>query len=137
MIDLDNFKGVNDTYGHQAGDFILEQVANFLKRNLRISDFLARYGGEEFVVLLENTDIQQAQENLNALLLALRSQEFEYKANQLSVTFSCGLAECTSEDNSESLIGRADSNLYEAKRNGRNRIHSGPAALSATSATGN
>jgi diguanylate cyclase (GGDEF)-like protein len=137
MIDLDHFKAVNDTYGHQAGDFILGQVANFLTRNIRPGDFLARYGGEEFVVLIENADIQQAQENLNTLLSTLRSQEFEYKGNQLSVTFSCGLAECTSEDTCESLIARSDSNLYEAKRSGRNRILPGPLALSAKNATGN
>jgi len=137
MIDLDHFKAVNDTYGHQAGDFVLKHAADFLKKHLGNSDFLARYGGEEFVVLLENTDIQQAQERLTVLLLALRSQTFEYKGNQISVTFSCGLAECGSGDDKEMLVARADSNLYEAKNNGRNRVISGGGPLSAANTTSN
>ena len=126
MIDLDHFKIVNDTHGHQAGDFVLQQTADFLKKNLGDGDFLARYGGEEFVLLLENTGIQEAQEKLNALLSVLRIQTFEYKGNAISVTLSCGLAEYVSGDTKESLVARADTNLYEAKRSGRDRVISTP-----------
>ena len=125
MIDLDDFKKVNDTYGHQTGDFVLKEAAAFLKANIGPTDFIARYGGEEFVILLASLNLRQAAEKIAEAISRLGQLNLEYQGKQLRFTFSCGIAECRPSENVESLIDRADKNTYEAKRRGKNQVFSG------------
>lgn len=126
MIDVDNFKLMNDTYGHLAGDFVLQCVAKFFKSNLRSSDFIGRYGGEEFVILLGNIKLQQAETKLSSLVTQLADTTFHYHAGEqshaLKFTVSCGVAECGARENQWELILRSDGALYEAKRRGKNQV---------------
>ncbi len=124
MIDIDFFKKVNDTWGHQAGDTVLAGVAGLIKGKLRETDLIARYGGEEFCLLATGTD------GAGALVLAERVRSrvqdasFEHGGNRIAVTVSIGV--CTWEpslkDDLEELIRRADTSLYRAKQEGRNRV---------------
>jgi diguanylate cyclase (GGDEF)-like protein len=118
MLDIDHFKKVNDTYGHQAGDKILVKVCKITKFNLREVDILGRYGGEEFMVILPNNNIH------NGYLVAERIRKSIEKQNHikdLKVTISGGIVELK-EENGKELVEKADNLLYKAKRNGRNRI---------------
>jgi diguanylate cyclase len=122
MLDLDNFKLINDTYGHPAGDLVLQAIANALVRVFpRRSDFTARYGGEEFAVIL--VDVKSA--DLAALgermLEAVRNLSVDYQDNSIQLTCSAGIAVCTLQDSAETLLSRADQALYLAKQAGRDR----------------
>ncbi|MEK6281506.1 MAG: GGDEF domain-containing protein [Acidobacteriota bacterium] len=125
MVDLDEFKKVNDTYGHQTGDFVLKAAAEFLRVTFGLPDFVGRYGGEEFVILFANLKLCQADEKIADAISRLGALTFEYQEHPLPFTFSCGLAECLPSENVESLIDRADKNMYEAKRRGKNQGFSG------------
>jgi diguanylate cyclase (GGDEF)-like protein len=122
MIDIDHFKKINDTHGHQKGDLVLIEIGAILSLLLRSSDFVGRYGGEEFVVILPETDIH------NAAIAAekIRNAVTQFSSHGSSLppfTVSIGIAEIHKEDTSlETIIKRADDALYTAKRNGRNRI---------------
>ncbi len=124
MIDIDHFKQVNDTHGHQAGDAVLTSIAAVIKEQLRETDLFARYGGEEFGI------IAAAMEQGEALLLAERLRktieraEFDYNGKKLRVTVSIGVSawERDMKNNVEELIRRADAALYRAKDEGRNRV---------------
>jgi len=118
--DIDHFKKVNDTFGHQAGDKALTIVAQLLKKRLRDSDYLARYGGEEFVSLLPETSLPAALKLSNELREAIAASEFHYNDQQVLLTISCGLAEFHDDDTPESVFQRADAALYQAKEQGRN-----------------
>jgi len=125
IIDLDDFKNVNDTYGHLVGDRVLKCAADALVRGVRKTDFVARYGGEEFAVVLAGANLSQAINRFDALLKQIASRDYEYQTEPelktLRFTASCGLAELTPEDAEASLIARADEALYDAKRKGKNR----------------
>ncbi|MHC4570761.1 MAG: diguanylate cyclase [Planctomycetota bacterium] len=122
IIDLDNFKEINDTAGHAAGDKALRQLAKFMRINARMTDtIIARYGGDEFVLLMPETKLSDA----NILLERLRQQVKTISLPTIdSITISCGLAEWNGspDDTAELILKRADNALYEAKRAGRNRI---------------
>lgn len=124
MLDLDHFKSVNDTYGHDAGDAVLKEFAVRLQRNIRGVDLACRYGGEEFVVLMPDTDFSQAERVAERARLAM--SDFPFKANatvSLPLTVSVGLAmNASASDTPETLLKRADVALYQAKRSGRNRV---------------
>lgn len=122
MIDIDNFKTVNDTYGHQAGDRILKGVSMKLKASLRGSDFLARFGGDEFVLILIKTDAAAATEVAWKLSEEVRASRFLLDDTALSLTLSIGVAEARSDDTDESLLKRADAALYRTKSGGRNGV---------------
>jgi diguanylate cyclase len=126
ILDLDNFKTLNDTYGHPVGDYVLQCAAKFFQKNIRSTDFLARYGGEEFVILFENIKLRQAETKMAAMLENLAAQTFVYEAGgqriNLNFTSSCGLAECGARENQWELIMRADGALYEAKKRGKNQV---------------
>lgn len=126
LLDLDDFKVLNDTHGHLAGDFLLRCAAGFLQRNVRATDFVARYGGEEFVILLGNITLRQAEDKMNRVLSKLAATIFEYEVGEekkrLGFTASCGLAECSTRETQWELIMRADGALYEAKKRGKNRV---------------
>lgn len=121
LWDLDYFKQINDTYGHQAGDKVLKAMGSILSKRLRNTDYTARYGGEEFVSLLTETPIEKAQKVVDDVRRGVQSSVFSYHGNQVSVTISCGLAEFQAGDTPESVLSRADDALYLAKKNGRNR----------------
>ena len=124
IIDIDFFKKFNDTYGHQAGDAVLRQVAQTLKRNSRTTDVVCRYGGEEMSIILPNTNAEDALYNANRICKAVAEKEFFLNANDTTnVTISLGVA--TFPDNaqdSQSLIEYADKGLYYAKEHGRNQV---------------
>jgi len=118
MFDLDFFKKVNDTYGHQVGDEVLIKFAEIINKNVRSKDTFARWGGEEFVLLLCETDKNGALKVANNLVRIVADTEFETVG---TVTCSIGLSEFQKEDDLESWMIRADEALYKAKENGRNR----------------
>ncbi|HLT78919.1 MAG TPA: PleD family two-component system response regulator [Ferrovibrio sp.] len=123
ILDLDYFKQVNDTHGHQAGDEVLREIGNRIVRNIRGIDMACRYGGEEFVVLMPDTDIDSAEVVANRLLQAIGGKPVPVRdAGELTVTCSIGCTASAPGDTAESLLKRADDALYEAKNGGRNRI---------------
>ncbi|WLD58101.1 GGDEF domain-containing protein [Salinispirillum sp. LH 10-3-1] len=123
MLDIDHFKQINDTHGHLAGDRVLQEIARLCQEEIRATDLVCRYGGEEFAFVLLHTPIEVAV--LIAARIAAESPEnpVEYDGKSIACTVSIGLAELTDEDsNAEALLKRADTNLYQAKANGRNQI---------------
>jgi diguanylate cyclase (GGDEF)-like protein len=124
MLDLDHFKQVNDNYGHQIGDIVLQQVAQRLRRILRRTDFLARYGGEEFIVLAPQTPADRALILAERLRQVIAESPIPVADNlQIHITISIGVAVFPNHAQNESeLIGAADSALYKAKQMGRNRV---------------
>jgi len=128
MLDIDYFKKVNDTYGHQAGDSVLAGVAGLIKDGLRDTDLFARYGGEEFSLLAMAMDQADAELLAERLRKKVESAEFVLGGHSLKVTVSIGVSAWMPEikENFEELVRRADSALYSAKQEGRNRICSGP-----------
>lgn len=119
--DIDKFKNVNDTYGHQAGDRVLTVVAKLLSKQVRETDFVARFGGEEFVLLMPETTVEQAIKVADNLRNSIEQCEFHFKDQRVPVTISCGLAQFSEGDKVETAFNRADKALYYAKHNGRNR----------------
>ncbi|MDH5184170.1 MAG: GGDEF domain-containing protein [Gammaproteobacteria bacterium] len=122
--DLDHFKNVNDSYGHLAGDKVLQSVAEMLVTCTRRVDFVSRFGGEEFVVIMPNTQIDSALKVAEKIRNRIEKVRFHYNNTDLDVTISCGLAEVAEGDTVESLFKRADDALYQAKDRGRNRCMS-------------
>jgi len=124
ILDIDHFKAVNDTYGHDVGDAVLKEFAVRLKRNIRGVDLACRFGGEEFVVLMPDTDYNQAEMVAERVRQSIAERSFEVNAGRpLSVTVSAGVTLNESlADTPELLIKRADVALYRAKREGRNRV---------------
>jgi len=122
MVDLDYFKKVNDTFGHEAGDQMLVHFAGLIKSIMRKSDALVRYGGEEFTVILPDTDARGAHFVLARLQQLMSKSPLEYEGRQINTTFSAGIATLQAEENGHSLIRRADEALYTAKNSGRNLI---------------
>lgn len=119
--DIDHFKRVNDTFGHQAGDKALHVVGKTLNQLVRDVDMVARYGGEEFVMVLPKADLQQAFVVLERTREKLAGTAFRFKDTPLKITLSGGVAEFVAGDTIESVMARADEALYRAKSNGRNR----------------
>jgi two-component system cell cycle response regulator len=125
ILDLDRFKAVNDTSGHQMGDHVLKTFAALLLKTLRTSDLIARWGGEEFAVLFPNTDLTQARFALNKALTALRKTTFETPdKKQFRITFSAGVTPVDPKASVDEAIAIADRYLYLAKTSGRNRVAS-------------
>ena len=124
ILDIDHFKAVNDTYGHDVGDAVLREFAGRLRRNIRGVDLACRFGGEEFVVLMPDTDFRQAELVAERVRQSIAERAFEVNAGRpLSVTVSAGAAlNESAADTPETLIKRADVALYRAKREGRNRV---------------
>jgi len=124
MLDIDYFKNINDTYGHECGDEILKQIAKTLTSSLRTEDIVARYGGEEFIVLLPNADASGAAITAEKLRFAVEQKDFCWNDIHLHATISIGVTtfDCKSEPSINAIIGQADNALYAAKKGGRNRI---------------
>ncbi len=119
--DIDHFKKVNDTWGHDAGDRLLKIVAGILAQQTRMEDFVARVGGEEFVVLFPATGLEAAFDLAERLRGAIASAAIHYQGTPIEVTASCGLTEFREGDTPEVVYRRADAALYQAKRSGRDR----------------
>lgn len=123
MADLDHFKQVNDTHGHPAGDQVLKTVADFFRTNLRPYDAMFRYGGEEFLFCLPNTDIKTGAKLLNRLRLDLHNKPIRIKENEVvNISISIGITRMEPEIPVDQTIDHADAALYQAKKDGRNRI---------------
>ena len=124
MIDIDNFKKVNDTHGHLIGDRILRQMANLLRREQRAVDIVARYGGEEFVILLPETGITGARIFAERILRRVAGHDFGEPGSPVKITTSIGVATFPDEriGDCDSMLRLADENLYKAKNDGRNRF---------------
>jgi len=122
LADIDYFKRINDTYGHQTGDSVLKAVANLLNQGLRRSDVLCRWGGEEFLILLRGTHIQDAAQIAERLRQKVESHLFPPFEHSGLVTVSIGGAELLPRAQIAQLIEKADNALYTAKNNGRNKV---------------
>jgi diguanylate cyclase (GGDEF)-like protein len=122
LLDIDHFKGVNDTYGHAAGDEILRAVAQHLSAELRVNDMVARHGGEEFVLLLPETPLEKGLLLAERLRNTLASAPIHFGSHEIAITISIGAAESNGHEELDRILQRADEALYQAKREGRNRI---------------
>lgn len=121
VFDIDHFKRINDTFGHQAGDRVIKVIGRSIAKRLREVDFFCRYGGEEFVALMPETDSNTALVVLEKVREAIASAAFNYKEQPINITVSVGLTEFKPNDNLDSVFERADQALYSAKSSGRNR----------------
>ena len=121
LIDIDNFKKLNDSLGHAAGDVALQSLAARVKEWLRPVDHIARFGGEEFVLLLPGTPVDEAQQALTRLQRRLSASLFMHEGQEVFVTFSAGVTAWRPGETVEAALARADEGLYEAKRTGKNR----------------
>ncbi|NWF65435.1 MAG: sensor domain-containing diguanylate cyclase [Chloroflexi bacterium] len=122
VVDIDNFKMINDNYGHPVGDEVLRHVALLLRDSIRHPDVVGRYGGEEFIILLPNSDKHAAAEQAARLCREIRSHTVRSKDHEMRVSISIGIAEFkVGEDSWHSLLKRADNAMFTAKNNGRDR----------------
>lgn len=128
VLDLDNFKAVNDRFGHSTGDAVLKTLAETLTRCTRTTDILARFGGEEFSVVLNNTDVAGASLLAERICQAARAARCWVDAAAVPFTISVGVATLAPGDDERTLFTRADRALYEAKRNGRDQVCVAPSA---------
>ena len=122
MCDIDHFKSINDSMGHEAGDFVLVQVAELLKKSVRQQDTVCRWGGEEFIILLPETDLSGGKKLADKLRKTIESNEFNFKSQGLKVTMSFGITSCDENVTVYSYIKEADELMYQAKKSGRNRV---------------
>jgi len=124
MADIDHFKTVNDTFGHQVGDEVLTNVADLLQEQLRTYDMAARYGGEEFCLVLPETDLESASEVAERIRLRAEGMSFRSPMENYKLTMSFGVAayDGTSEGSVDEIVRVADEALYEAKNSGRNMV---------------
>jgi diguanylate cyclase (GGDEF)-like protein len=134
IMDIDHFKGFNDSFGHPAGDYILKNLAHLLKKSARKIDILARYGGEEFAALLPGIDVKNARKTAERWRKAVQRASFKRENKTFALTISVGFATFpTDAETKTDLIERADRALYDAKENGRNQVrHSSDSESSRT-----
>ena len=123
ILDIDDFKNINDKYGHVAGDKVLIFIANILKKTLRDGDKVFRYGGEEFIIILNRIDDERCKKITIRLLELIRGNKLIYKGETLRVTMSIGTTKFVKGDTPDSIISRADKALYKAKNSGKNQIY--------------
>lgn len=124
LLDIDNFKSVNDTHGHQAGDDILIEYAVRIQKSIRLTDMLARYGGEEFVVVLSDANMDEGAMVAERIRDSIARKAFAINSGEkeLNLTVSIGLADLRPSESMESLISRSDDALYKAKDTGKNKV---------------
>ena len=123
LLDIDNFKHLNDSFGHQTGDRALRHVSDMVKSALRPGDTVARYGGEEFVILLPATSVDEGVNVLTRAQRQLTRDFFLHNDEKILITFSVGMTGNRNGDNYASVIKRADDAVYMAKSAGKNRVH--------------
>ena len=122
LLDIDNFKKINDTLGHTTGDQALAHLAQVARDSMRPQDTLARYGGEEFVILLPDTPLERGIEAMTRLQRELTKNLFLANSEKILITFSAGVAQVGMDEDTGSAIKRADQAMYTAKRAGKNRV---------------
>jgi diguanylate cyclase len=122
LLDVDNFKALNDTYGHQTGDDALVHLARVIRETMRPHDTLARYGGEEFLIILPDTTLPDAVSALTRLQRELTKRFFLHKNEKLLITFSAGVTAFRDNEQRNDAIARADAAMYQAKKSGKNRV---------------
>ena len=120
LLDIDNFKLINDSFGHDIGDDVLRVMTKLISQNIRSTDTLSRWGGEEFVILLPGTSLEQAK--LVATNLKNIISKYKFDTLNYEVTCSFGVAVCNDSDNKETLFKRVDTVLYKAKNSGKNIV---------------
>lgn len=119
MCDIDDFKKVNDTYGHDIGDKVLVEFSNIIRNNIRKNDILSRWGGEEFIILFEDTDLIEAYNLTNRILEIIRKTNI---CNIKNLTASFGICQYNGSDTFDNFLSKVDLIMYNAKKNGKNRI---------------
>ena len=124
ILDIDDFKKVNDTYGHVTGDKILIFISNILQKTLKKYKSIYRFGGEEFVIILENINYKEAKAITLKLLALIRESKLIYKGNTINVTISVGITSLLKNDTADSILARADKALYIAKNKGKDQMYS-------------
>jgi diguanylate cyclase len=122
LLDLDNFKKLNDTYGHLVGDNALRHLAKVVKSTLRTMDVIARFGGEEFMILLPETPVEAAVLTMTRLQRELTKHFFMHENEKLLITFSAGVALRLPNEEQTALLARVDRAMYQAKQTGKNRV---------------
>lgn len=122
ILDIDHFKRVNDSYGHKAGDRVIQLVAKTFSERLRTTDFVARYGGEEFVLMMPETDVGTARAVIDSLRERVAELPFHFRGEPVTITFSAGLTALREGDDLDQVFNRADKMLYLAKSEGRNQV---------------
>lgn len=122
FLDIDHFKAINDSYGHDCGDITLRSVAKWIKESLRDSDLVFRFGGEEFVILLSHTDLAGAELLAERIRASIAHHILAYGMETIKVTVSLGVSALRGNDTPEEFVKRADDAMYQAKRAGRNRV---------------
>jgi len=122
MCDIDNFKNINDSYGHECGDVVLKSISNRIKNALRKDDCIARWGGEEFLILLDETDMKTGDIIANQLRELIKESSVRYDNQDIFVTASLGLAVMYYDSDINEFIRLADNALYEAKKSGKDRV---------------
>ncbi len=122
LMDIDDFKDINDTYGHLVGDDAIRHIAQLLKKNTRLSDYVFRYGGDEFAVILPDTDRNGSMEFANRLRGVVEATPFNHRGNRIKLTISLGVATYTDQVDSVELVQEADMKLYTSKSSGKNRV---------------
>lgn len=121
FLDLDDFKKINDAFGHLAGDAVLKSVARLLEGALRSNDLICRWGGEEMVIMLVGAESQDALRTAESLRKKISSRVFKFRSKRIRLTGSFGVVEIRGGD-LERLVGKADKAMYEAKKTGKNRV---------------
>ena len=124
MVDIDNFKKVNDNYGHASGDKVLKYVSKIVLKNVRSSDFIGRFGGEEFVIIMHNVTVKKAKRILERIRREIAECNLVYisKNSKISCRISAGIDEIRRNDILENVLDRVDKKLYKAKLLGKNRV---------------
>ncbi|MEK7535062.1 MAG: GGDEF domain-containing protein [Patescibacteria group bacterium] len=122
FVDVDHFKSVNDTYGHQAGDLALKTIAKILRENVREIDIVGRYGGEEMVIGLIGANLQDARKIAEHLRAKIADTPIKFRDQIIKITASFGVAALAADLNLDDLIRNADEALYRAKNSGRNKV---------------
>ncbi len=132
LIDIDNFKRINDDYGHQVGDLVLAKLGTALRDSFRSDDFIARYGGDEIALILRLPNLEKAEKRLDRLVKDIAKPTYSCKVDgkefYLKISISCGVSFYRKEDTPETLLRRADEALYIAKKRGKNQIATETAA---------
>lgn len=122
FVDIDHFKHVNDTYGHNVGDVCLKELSSIIKKSIRNNDVIGRWGGEEFLVIIQVEDVKHLTIIAEKLRSIVEDYRFDKSDTDIKLTISVGGTMCVSDDSSESLIKRADGYMYSSKNTGRNKI---------------